>query len=89
MPSKRSKAPKELSTPVKPAREAETLIDKEAAGEFEAAPSSTRKRARSIDDSVRKALMDNIKGWSNEAFHCVLRNGASLCEAVKRAKIQA
>jgi hypothetical protein len=64
-----------------------TLLEKEAALE-EPSSSSKRKRVRSLDESVAKALLDNFKGWPVERFDLILRNGVSLREAIRLVKVQ-
>jgi hypothetical protein len=75
--------------PIKTVAVDASLLDKEQAKD-QAATLKRKRPSRSSDDVVAKILQDNFKsrGWSADSFDLVLRNGVSLRESIKAAKIR-
>ena len=84
----RAKASSSAATPLKiKLAEDASLLEKE---DLDPGSSSKRKRQRSGDDIVNKILIDNFKarGWSVESFDLVIREGKSLRETIKDARVR-
>ena len=89
MAPKRCSKKTKVVEPVRAVAADASLLDQEQASEKTCSLKRNR-NTRTLDEAVSKILHDNFKvrGWSTESFDLTLRNGISLREAVRAAKVR-
>lgn len=73
-----------METPIKAGLKLDAVWREKSASKTKA---TRPKKGASVDEQVRKSLVDNFKSLSSSEIHCAVREGMTLRERLRRDKM--